>query len=218
MVRGSTSHILYRTDVCYRTYPSPIIPTQNSNSTMPTLSDAHQLLQLADLTKDSIHRIIGEWAKLPTSAPGTQGKGSSPGGDSEANLPSRALFEAQRTLLATTGKLVELISSPSSRLLEVSSQYNEARCLHIAAVLRIPDLLADHGGEGVPIERLAEKVGIETRKLGMYFPATYLHARSVLMGSMICGRSYYALSLLNSHLPRDRRWGLCQQRHLGWFG
>ncbi|KAG2419142.1 hypothetical protein HFD88_002246 [Aspergillus terreus] len=133
---------------------------------MPTLSDAHQLLQLADLTQDSIHRIIGEWAKLPTSAPGTQGKGSSPGGDSEANLPSRALFEAQRTLLATTGKLVELISSPSSRLLEVSSQYNEARCLHIAAVLRIPDLLADHGSEGVPIERLAEKVGIETRKLG----------------------------------------------------
>lgn len=208
MVRGSTGHILYRTDVCYQTYPSPSTPTQES--TMPTLTDAHQLLQLADLTRDSVHRIIGEWAKLPTSAPGKQGKRSSPGENSEASLPSRELFEAQRTLLATTGKLVELISSPSSRLLEVSSQYNEARCLHIAAVLRIPDLLADHGDEGVPIERLAEKVGIETRKLGMCFLATYLHTRSVLMGSLIGGRSYYALSLLDSHLPRDKRWGLCQ--------
>ncbi|KAF4229636.1 hypothetical protein CNMCM6457_006269 [Aspergillus fumigatiaffinis] len=130
---------------------------------MPTLSDAHQLLQLADLTRDSVHRIIAEWAKVPAASPGKQG---GPVDDGEANLPSRELFEAQRTLVATTGKLVELISDPSSRLLEVSSQYNESRCLHIAAVLRIPDLLAENGDEGMSMERIAEKVGIETRKLG----------------------------------------------------
>jgi hypothetical protein len=147
---------------------------------MPTLSDAHQLLQLADLTRDSVHRIIAEWAKVPAASPGKQG---GPVDDGEANLPSRELFEAQRTLVATTGKLVELISDPSSRLLEVSSQYNESRCLHIAAVLRIPDLLAENGDEGMSMERIAEKVGIETRKLGMSFPdirelAVYLNSES----------------------------------------
>ncbi|KAL4890073.1 S-adenosyl-L-methionine-dependent methyltransferase [Aspergillus ambiguus] len=129
---------------------------------MPTLSDAHQLLQLASITNDSVQRIIAEWAKLPASPFGSQGALV---GESEANLPSRELFEAQRTLIAATGKLVELVSSPSSRLLEVSSQYNEARCLHIAAVLRIPNLLHEHGDKGVAINHIAEKVGIETRKL-----------------------------------------------------
>ncbi|PWY93216.1 S-adenosyl-L-methionine-dependent methyltransferase [Aspergillus sclerotioniger CBS 115572] len=125
---------------------------------MPTLSDAHALLQLLDLTKQSIHQIIAEWAKV-----------SKPG-DARENgdeLVSRELFEAQRTLIAATGKLVELVSSPSDRLLEVSSQYNESRCLHIAATLRIPDLLAkSQPQEGVTIEELATIVGVEKKKLG----------------------------------------------------
>ncbi|KAJ5892735.1 hypothetical protein N7504_009426 [Penicillium tannophilum] len=129
---------------------------------MPTINDAHQLLQLAEVTRDSIHSIIAEWAKVPAS-PFNKDGGID---ESEANLPSRKLFEAQRTLIATTGKLVELVSSPSSRLLEVSSQYNEARCLHIAAVLRIPDILAENGDKGVSMEHIAEKVGLEKRKLG----------------------------------------------------
>lgn len=131
---------------------------------MPTINDAHQLLQLAEVTRDSIHSIIAEWAKVPPP------RFNKDGGidESEANLPSRKLFEAQRTLIATTGKLVELVSSPSSRLLEVSSQYNEARCLHIAAVLRIPDILAEDGDKGVSMEHIAEKVGLEKRKLGMF--------------------------------------------------
>ncbi|KAJ5296294.1 Six-hairpin glycosidase [Penicillium atrosanguineum] len=131
--------------------------------TMPSLSDAHHLLQLADVTRDSIHRIIAEWAKLPESS----GNSQTSVDESEASLPSRELFEAQRTLIGATGKLVELVSSPASRLLEVSSQYNEARCLHIAAVLRIPDILAESGDKGVSMKHIAEKVGIETRKLGM---------------------------------------------------
>lgn len=132
--------------------------------TMPSLSDAHQLLQLADVTRDSIQRIIAEWAKLPESSANSQMSVD----ESEASLPSRELFEAQRTLIGATGKLVELVSSPASRLLEVSSQYNEARCLHIAAVLRIPDILAESGDKGVSMKHIAEKVGIETRKLGMF--------------------------------------------------
>ena len=126
---------------------------------MPSLSDAHQLLQLLDITRDSVHCIIGEWAK------------ASP--RDEAPLPSRELFEAQRSVLAATGKLVELVSSPSSRLVEVASQYNESRCLHIAAALRIPDLLDKGGEKGVSMEELARGVKIETRKMGVLSPSCY---------------------------------------------
>lgn len=139
-------------------------PPDIQKRTMPSLSDAHHLLQLADITRDSIHRIIAEWAKLPESSGSSQPSID----ESEASLPSRELFEAQRTLIGATGKLVELVSSPASRLLEVSSQYNEARCLHIAAVLRIPDILAESGDKGVSMKHIAERVGIETRKLGMF--------------------------------------------------
>lgn len=80
-------------------------------------------------------------------------------------LPDRELFDHQRTLLAAAGTLTELVSEPQNRLLEVSSQYFEARALHIAADARIPNILAKHGESGVAIEALASEVGIESRKL-----------------------------------------------------
>jgi|SRR5690242_895144 len=84
---------------------------------------------------------------------------------SKANLPAKPLFDAQRALLSAAGKLTELVSQPSTRLLEVSSQYFEARCLHIIADKRIPDILAKGGDEGVHVKTIAESVGIEERKL-----------------------------------------------------
>lgn len=80
-------------------------------------------------------------------------------------LPDRELFDHQRTLLAAAGTLTELVSEPQNRLLEVSSQYFEARALHIAADARIPNILAKHGDSGLAIEALAAEVGIESRKL-----------------------------------------------------
>lgn len=89
----------------------------------------------------------------------------------EGSLPSRPLFEAQRTLLAAAGLLTELVSSPSSRLLEVSSQYFESRALHVAANQRIADKLAAAGDAGLDLATLAAQVGIEPRKLGMHLRA-----------------------------------------------
>ena len=173
---------------------------------MPTLSDAHQLLQLLDITRESIHQIIGEWAKLSPKE--------------EATLPSHKLFEDQRRVIAATGKLVELVSSPSSRLLEVSSQYNEARCLHIAATLRIPDILGKGGDEGVSIEDLAKDVGIEKRKLGeLWFH--FLHGTGysqLVVANSICRRAYNALLVFHSHLSRNIRRSICKQRDIGSIG
>lgn len=81
------------------------------------------------------------------------------------DVPSRELFDARRTVITATGKLVELVASPSERLIEVTSQYNESRCLHIVTALRVPDLLAKAGESGLAIEKLSADVGIETRKL-----------------------------------------------------
>lgn len=89
---------------------------------------------------------------------------------STQDFPSREVFDLQRNLLAAAGKLTELTSSPSSRLLEVSSQYFEARALHIAADKRIPDILSNAAGGSLHISALAAKVGIEPRKLCMSFP------------------------------------------------
>lgn len=138
---------------------------------MRTIQEAHQLLQLLELTQKSIHQIIGEWAKESSTEPlekasnklGTTEKRK----DSSSSLPSRELYEARRTLLAVTGKLVELVADPSERLLEVSSSYNEARCLHIAASLRIADIIHTAGGEaGASIELLSKQTGVEVAKLG----------------------------------------------------
>ncbi|KAI8932345.1 hypothetical protein NX059_010538 [Plenodomus lindquistii] len=91
----------------------------------------------------------------------------------QGNLPSKALFDAQRTLLATAGKLTELISEPSVRVLEMSSQYFEARYLHIAAEKRIPDILAGSGNAGVHVDTIAKTIGVESRKL-YYLPRSLL--------------------------------------------
>jgi len=82
------------------------------------------------------------------------------------SLSSNERFNAQRAILAAAGSLTELFSDPSSRLLEVSSQYFEARALHIVANQRIPDILAKGGEKGVDLLELASSVGIETKKLG----------------------------------------------------
>ncbi|KAL9599305.1 MAG: hypothetical protein Q9219_003932 [cf. Caloplaca sp. 3 TL-2023] len=124
-----------------------------------SLADAYKLLQLLDLVTVSIRSVIRAWA---APAPRTIGIAG------DENLASWELFQAQRTLLSATGVLTELIANPSSRLLEVSSQYNESRALHIVAGLRVPDLLAegsDSVGRGLHVEEISKRVGIESRKL-----------------------------------------------------
>ena len=60
-------------------------------------------------------------------------------------------------MLAAVGMVTELVSDPSSRLLEVSSQYFEARALRIAAERRIPDLLAKGQGQGQLVDGESER-------------------------------------------------------------
>lgn len=127
-----------------------------------SLKDASQLLQLIDLLSTTGRRIIDEWSKESEQ-------------DEESSLstilPSHELFELQRIVQAATGSLIELVSEPSSRLQEVSTQYFEARALHIAAERRIPDILfaarVTHGDQeaGLSIKEIGNSTGIEPLKL-----------------------------------------------------
>jgi hypothetical protein len=106
---------------------------------------------------------------IPTSDTKKDVRASSP-----LDMPTREVFDARRTLLASAGKLTELVSAPSERLLEVSMQYFEARALHIAADKRIPDLLHGAPGGALDVAALAAKVGIEPRKLCQCLPPQVL--------------------------------------------
>lgn len=130
---------------------------------------SNQLLQLGELIQTTIGRLVQSRrgaATLPRSDLGDV-NGADP---AAADLADWEAFNAQRALLAAAGTLTELVSKPENRLLEVSSQYFEARALHIAADARIPDIIADGGGGGVAIDVLAAKVGIEPRKLCKLLP------------------------------------------------
>ncbi|KAM5383754.1 hypothetical protein ACJZ2D_001743 [Fusarium nematophilum] len=138
---------------------------------MPQATDAvsNHLLQLGELIQTTIGQLV-ESRRTSAASSSDEQHNSTNSASAAADLPTWGIFNAQRALLAAAGTLTELVSQPENRLLEVSSQYFEARALHIAADARIPDLLAaaDGGvdnGSGVAIDVLSAKVGIEPRKL-----------------------------------------------------
>ena len=135
-----------------------------------TLTDAVHIIQLSDLLKTSALTVVDEWAKETDFKLGTEDHGSH---DNPRALPSHKLHDAQRTILAITGCLTELIAEPYSRVQEVACQYWESRALYIAAERRIPDLLAEAGENGLNIKELGRMTGIEHLKLCTYLCFSY---------------------------------------------
>ncbi|KAI5302094.1 hypothetical protein KEM55_001311, partial [Ascosphaera atra] len=122
---------------------------------MARLQRAKELLQTLEITKASVEGIVAEWEKSPP-------KDDDPHSET---LPSQELFESTRRLLAASGKFVELTADPSYRLTQLTSQYFEARCLHTLVSMQVPNILATAGDDGMDIEELSAKSGIEARKL-----------------------------------------------------
>ena len=145
------------------------------------LPSAAALLDIVPLLTEQIHTIITEWASesitpkrkdpFPDGTPdGLEPNGgpttlsSSP--SNTASLASKKLHQAQRIILSICGKLTELVSEPSERIIEAACQYWESRALAIAAERRIPDLLDNAQGKTMDVNEIAEKTGIEEGKLG----------------------------------------------------
>lgn len=172
-----------------------------------------KLLQLGGLIQDTIAQFVT--------------LRNSPGEGNEGTLPSKPLFDAQRTLLSAAGMITELVSEPQGRLLEVSSQYFEARALHIVASHRVPDLIAKNEPGGLSIETLASQTGIESRKLCMNLSFPRKHpviilitrqTREGIFSSLLtCGHllsTSNALSVFDPYFQGDRRRRIRQQRNL----
>lgn len=129
-----------------------------------TVSEQEKLVQLGKLINENIKIVTEEWKKERNSTPAP----SDVIVDSSKILPSRRLHEAQRTILAASGSLTELVSEPCNRLQEFISEFWESRALGIAVERRIPDLLHDAGEQGLDIQSLSSKTGIEAAKLCTY--------------------------------------------------
>lgn len=138
-----------------------------------TSAEADQLIQMGKLLNEAIQTVTEEWKKESFSK--IQGNGTNGVNGASSNeysstadvLPSWPLHQAQRTILSLTGALTELVIEPPHRLTELMGQYWESRALYIAAERRIPDLLHEAGDEGLEIDVIAKKTGIEALKLCM---------------------------------------------------
>ncbi|KAL8850368.1 MAG: hypothetical protein Q9221_004688 [Calogaya cf. arnoldii] len=100
--------------------------------------EADKLLLLADLLRDQALIVKEEWAKEDFSGPAFN--------DTARILPSVRLWEATKTIETISGGLVELVCEPNQRV-------------------QVPDLLAEAGDQGLDIDVLAAKTGIEASKL-----------------------------------------------------
>ena len=127
-----------------------------------TPEEAEKLMKLCDLLRDAALTVKEEWAQEDFSRSSTTVEGA----DTARLLPSRKLWEAEKTIEAISGSLVELISEPYQHIQQLLTSYMESRALFIAAERNIPDLLAEAGHDGLHVEALAEKTNIESKKLG----------------------------------------------------
>lgn len=125
----------------------------------PTVNDVVKLTQLGDLLNESIKIVTDEWSNERYDA------SQNPGVDNARFLPSKRLHEAQRTILAISGALNEMVIEPFNRLQEFAAQFWESRALGVTVERRIPDILQEAGNDGMSVHDLAERTGIEPRKL-----------------------------------------------------
>ena len=134
------------------------------------ISEVNQLIQLGELLNEAIRTVTDEWSQekyTKQNGSMTNGESRSQPYDKPEILPSWRLHQAQRTILAISGTLTELVAEPHHRLQEFSAQYWEARALAVAAERRIPDLLHEAGDDGMDVKLIAAKTGIEQKKLSM---------------------------------------------------
>ncbi|KAI1486903.1 hypothetical protein F5X96DRAFT_673201 [Biscogniauxia mediterranea] len=114
-----------------------------------------KLRKVVELLSTNSEKLIAEWEKLPDDHYPHNG----------TDIPTHEAYNAELTIKAALGSIEELTSKPSIRLMEVAWAHLNARCLQMAAELRVADILAEGGSEGVSIDTLSDKLGIEKNKL-----------------------------------------------------
>ncbi|GBE84213.1 O-methyltransferase gedA [Sparassis crispa] len=121
-----------------------------------TSARAKELLALVALVTDASQIMIQEWAKEDSSVKAGE----------QDTFSSAALRNAQRTIISTCGSFTELAQVPQKRLIEVATEFSEARALHVVAEHRIADHLSAVDQKlGMPISELSKETGLHPQKL-----------------------------------------------------
>ncbi|KAI0833157.1 putative O-methyltransferase [Hypoxylon sp. FL0890] len=123
-----------------------------------TSSRATALRQVVKLVQDASETLISEWEHPASDAV--------PASETSFAIPGRKAYDAQRTIIAALGSIEELVAEPHLRLVDFAELYFEVRALHVATEHDIAILLAEGGEDGVSVEDLAKKSGLEQNKLG----------------------------------------------------
>ena len=124
---------------------------------------AQELLAIVDIITLTAHKLIDDW-KVEDSA-------SEPldANASEFKLPSHGVYENSRTLIAASGSLNAAVVNPHGKLMATTLQYFEARSLHIATELDLPQVLASADPKvGMSINEIGKIVGVHPDKLGSW--------------------------------------------------
>ena len=116
------------------TVPEPNVPAHPVNKPAlngaPPASDAssdraQQLRSLVKLITEASERVISGW----------EAEAAAQTADTTARtFPPHDLYEARQVVVSAGAMLVDLVQDPQIRILELGSQYYEARALHIAVV------------------------------------------------------------------------------------
>lgn len=115
---------------------------------------AQKLLALVDPINAAAKITIQEWEKEDTQD------------YIDIGVPSLALYNSRRTIVASCGALSELLLDPVHLISELSLSYFQSRALHIAAKHYIADILSTvPQEEGMAINTLGAKIGLDPSKL-----------------------------------------------------
>ncbi|EMD32674.1 hypothetical protein CERSUDRAFT_118699 [Gelatoporia subvermispora B] len=117
------------------------------------------LRALVRLLTEASEVVIKEWEDEERCSPGDFDD------IKDAYIPSPALFDARRTVVGACGMCLDLVQDPRCRLMEVGVYYYVSRAMRIVCEAHIADILANAGPEGISVEVISRKIGIDGQKL-----------------------------------------------------
>lgn len=125
------------------------------------------LRSLIHLLSEASETVIREWEAEDAQVVGRDGF-------TKARVPSRPLFDAQRTLVGACNMCIDIVDDPFNRIYDVNLSATTSRALQIAIQAGIPDVLDDvDAGGGVPISEISRRATIREADLGPYGPGLF---------------------------------------------
>lgn len=87
----------------------------------------------------------------------------------KAKVPSRELFDAQRTLVGACNMCIDIVDDPFNRIYDINLSVATSRALYIVIEAGIPDILDDvNAREGVSVSEISHRTTVNEADMGSY--------------------------------------------------